>query len=139
MLYDVRAMKSGVAKKSTVRQPPVRCKSKGRSALTNGKTLFVDRTDGRSREARRWRDLYRQFCDQAPGSNEQLCRSLATLIMQRELLDAAAARGDLIDPLHLVRITGAIHRTLAFLDDIQGEPEAVRKRRQREDREAGLI
>ena len=95
--------------------------------------------DGRTRQARRWRDIFRDHLKQTGGQQEILCRSLASLVVQREFLDAAIARGELVDPLHLVRTCGAIARILIRLGLVAGEPEAHRKRREREDREAGLV
>ncbi len=95
--------------------------------------------DGRSREARRYRDLFKHYMALADGRHEELCKQAASLVMQRELLDAAMVRGEPVDVLALTRLSGAINRTLAKLNLLNGEPEAERRRREREDREAGLI
>jgi hypothetical protein len=116
-----------------------RYKPEARSSITNGKRLFGSNIDGRSRTARRWRDIYHQHLEQTGGVGETLCRSLASLIVQREMLDATMVRGDYVDPLLLVRVTGAIARTLQRLGLVGGEPEATRQQREREDREAGLV
>src|SRR5262249_10515960 len=104
-------------------------KPEARSRITNGKALFGAKADGRSRDALGWRDLYRDYLRQTEGRHEVLCRSLASLIVERERLDAALVRGDApIDPLHLVRVCGAIARTLSRLDLVAGEPEHERRR-----------
>ena len=113
-------------------------KLKGRSAVSNGSTLFMHGVDGRSREARRYRDLFRQYAALTHGQHEDLCKQAAALVMQRELLDAATVRGEQVDVLTLTRLSGAINRTFAKLSLLDGEPEAERKQREREDREAGL-
>jgi hypothetical protein len=113
-------------------------KAEARSSITNGK-LFGTEVDGRSRAARRWRDVFQDYFRQTDGRHEVLCRSLASLVVERERLDAAIVRGEAADPLHLVRVCGAIARTLERLNVACDEPEALRKRRAREDREAGLV
>jgi hypothetical protein len=113
-------------------------KLKARSAVSNGKTLIAG-IDGRSRDARRFRDLYRHYMSLTGGMHDEMCRSLASLGLQRERLDAAAVRGEFVDPFHLIRIINAINRTLARLNWVSGEPEVERRRRDREDREAGLV
>lgn len=116
-----------------------RYKPEARSSITNGKRLFSSDIDGRSRTARRWRDIYYEYLEQTCGVGETLCRSLASLIVQREMLDAAMVRGEYVDPLLLVRVTGAIARTLARLGLVADEPSMARQQREREDREAGLV
>lgn len=113
-------------------------KRKGRAAITNGRFLLQG-VDHRSRAARRFRDLYHQYLTETGGRYDELCRQAASLVTQREIIDAAIVRGDKVDALHLVRLAGAINRTLAQLKRATVEPETERKRRQREDREAGLI
>jgi len=71
--------------------------------------------------------------------HDEMCRSLAALGLQRERLDAAAVRGEFVDPLHLIRVINTTNRTLARLNRVAGEPQVERKRREREDREAGLV
>ena len=113
-------------------------KRKGRAAITNGRMLLVG-VDHRSRPARRFRDLFHDYMKRTNGRDEELCRQLASLVVQRELLDAAAIRGDSSDALHLVRLAGAINRTYAKLKFTEKDHDADRQRREREDREAGLI
>ena len=126
-------------KKLGDRKPLVLPKLKGRSAISNGSSLFIGDVDGRSREARRYRDLFRDYVALTHGQHEDLCKQAAALVMQRELLDAAMVRGEPVDVLALTRLSGAINRTFAKLNLLSGEPEMERRRREREDREAGLI
>ena len=49
--------------------------------------------DQRTRAARRWKSLYQGYLAQAPR-HEQLCRTAASLTLEREQLDAALARGE---------------------------------------------
>src|SRR3954447_8944677 len=112
-------------------------KAKGRSAITNGKTMLLG-VDGRSRPARRFRDLVQGYMAQTGDRHEELCKQAASLVLQRELLDAASVAGERVDTLQLVRLCGAINRTLAKLQHVSADPDAERRRRVREDREAGL-
>ena len=84
-----------------------------RSRITNGTRLGVDL---RTSTGRRWRDIFADAMRRTRGSHEQLCRSLATLTIEHEALDAAVVGGRDIDPLHLIRLAGAIKRTLDRLD-----------------------
>ena len=106
------------------------------SRITNGSRL-LDGIDARSKHARRWRDLYRDFLARTGGHHDQGCRQLASLIVAREILDARLARGEDVNSLHLVRLAGAINRTLARLN-LAADDNIERKRRAREDAEAGL-
>ncbi len=71
--------------------------------------------DGRTREAKRWRSLHEHYVALAGKQHDQMCRALATLIVQREALDLASARGELIDPLLVCRLSGEIRRLLSRL------------------------
>lgn len=112
--------------------------SKGKSAITNGKVLLMN-VDGRSRPARRYKDLFRKYMSETGGRQGELCKQAAALIVQRELLDANVVSGVHVDSLQLVRLCGAINRTLGLLRRATVDPDGVRDRRMREDREAGLL
>ncbi len=93
-----------------------------RSAVTNG-ALGIDL---RTRQGRRWRDIYLDATRRTGGRNEVLCRSLASLTVQQEELDAQLARGEQVDVDSLVKLGGAISRTmiragLIAADDEPGE------------------
>jgi len=49
------------------------------------------------------------------GKHEIVVRNLATLVMQRETLETSVARGDLIEPLAVIRTVNAINRTMRLL------------------------
>jgi hypothetical protein len=95
--------------------------------------------DGRSRPARRYRDLYRSYLRKTGGKHDELCKQLASLVLQRELHDSAMVRGERVDTDHMVRVINAINRTMKRLNFMTGEHAANRRRRLREEREAGLI
>jgi hypothetical protein len=80
--------------------------------------------DGRTRAVKRWRALHSHYLGLAGQQHDQLARALATLVVQRESLDHAAQRGELIDPLLLCRLSGEIRRLLARLG-LDAEHEAI--------------
>lgn len=105
------------AKKKPADSPrPVAAKNTHRSRITNGK-LFSG-VDLRRKCARRWRDLYADLMGRAGGKHEQTCRALASVILQREVLDARLASGEPVDPLHLVRLSGEARRLMARLETL---------------------
>lgn len=85
-----------------------------RSAVSNGSRIAVG-IDLRSASGRRWRDLFQHYMTETAGKREQECRMLASLAVKREALDAAIARGEDVDAMDLVRLCGAISRTLVRL------------------------
>jgi hypothetical protein len=75
-----------------------------RSAVTNGTQLFVvDTIDGRSKEARRFRDVLGQIMDDLGGTDhlsegqKQLARRAALMSVECEKLEAKAVAGEKID------------------------------------------
>ena len=92
-----------------------------RSRIANG-ALGIDL---RTRTGRRWRDCYLELMAQTGGRHVQMVRSLASLIVQREKLDADLARGEPVDSDELLRLCGAISRLMARVglvaDDEPGE------------------
>jgi len=103
-----------------------------RSRVTNGRVLIAG-IDGRSRQARRWRDLFRGFMADTGGRNETLCRSLATMVVQRERMDAALVAGDDVDVGELARLCGAISRIMTKLglaDPDSGDDDLAENTRQ---------
>ncbi len=85
-----------------------------RSRLGNGSILPAG-VDGRSSAARRWKEIFRDSMAQTGGVRDSLCRSLASLTVQREALDAALARGESVDTALLVKLSGEIRRTMTRL------------------------
>ena len=89
-----------------------------RSAVTNATRSFIA-ADGRSRTARRMRDLQRQYEDDFRGDLTaaalQSIRRAASLSTQLELMDAAIARGEVLDLDAQTRMNGQLRRTLRDL------------------------
>jgi hypothetical protein len=79
--------------------------------------------DGRSCAARRWRDLFRDYSQQTGGRHDQLCRSLASLVVRREQVDVALVSGGPVDTDELLRLCGAINRTMAKLGLVVDDDE----------------
>jgi hypothetical protein len=88
-----------------------------RSRITNGKQLLVG-IDGRSAEARRYKDLamaYADDCGGAAGLTEAqraLVRTAAMLTIQSESQQAAMLRGEAIDDEQMTRVANSLSRTL---------------------------
>src|SRR5262245_32309562 len=74
-----------------------------RSAVTNGSALFLDGVDGRSREARRFRDILGEIVGDLGGTDRlseaqrQLARRCALLSLECEGMEAKAVAGEAID------------------------------------------
>lgn len=85
-----------------------------RSRVTNGTRLLVG-VDGRSTQARRFRDLMHAYEDQFDSATEadrNLVRQAALLALKREQLQAAVVRGE---PVGTDTLTNLAGRTLADL------------------------
>jgi len=93
-----------------------------RSRLGNGSAL-PSGVDGRSSAARRWKEIFRDSMHNTGGRHEQTCRSLASMVLQREALDAALARGEPIDADLLLRLSSEIRRTTTRLGLDEASPE----------------
>jgi hypothetical protein len=103
--------------------------SKGRSAVTNGKRLFPG-VDGRTREARRYRDVLDSLIveyDAIAESDLGMCRRIAGLTVFCERIEAQLARGESADDGALVTAGNSIRR---FRRDLA----ASRRTRQRTQR-----
>lgn len=91
-----------------------------RSAVTNG-TKLIAGVDGRSAEARRWRDLAISYADDAGGAAEltearrALVATAATLTIQSEIIQGALIRGEDVDIEQLTRVANVLGRTLVRL------------------------
>jgi hypothetical protein len=74
-----------------------------RSAVTSGNTLFVLPVDGRTSEARRFRDIRNQLVADLGGDDmlgegqRQLVRRVALLSWQCEMMEARAVVGEPLD------------------------------------------
>jgi len=93
---------------------------KTRSKVTNG-TKMIAGLDGRSSEARRWRDLVISYSDDFGGADKlteaqrTLIAQAATLQVQAERVQAAVLRGELVDIEQLTRLANAATRILSRL------------------------
>src|SRR5271168_2974500 len=90
--------------------------SQTRSRITNGSDMLRG-IDGRSAEARRFRDLVEGFKADLgismTGERElALIRQAAALTVQSEAMQSAIVRGDDIDVEQLTRLTNVLTRTL---------------------------
>jgi phage-related minor tail protein len=94
--------------------------SRQRSRVSNGSKLMAG-VDGRSAEARRYRDLCQSFADDCGGasalseSQRSLIRSAAALSVQSEKLQGAVIRGEPVSDEQLTRVANSLSRTLARL------------------------
>jgi hypothetical protein len=94
-------------------------RKRGKSAVTNGKRHHTGSTDGRTRHARRWRDLFLQFKAQLghePSLSEMaLLKTAASLALSIELTAVELANGKLVDNTGLSRASGNLRRALQTL------------------------
>jgi hypothetical protein len=96
-----------------------------RSAVSNGTRLGIDL---RSKDGRRWRDIYAAAMEATHARHESLCRQLATLTIRREQLDAQVAAGRDVDIDLLLRLSSEVRRTqerLGLLDAGDDEPDLL--------------
>ncbi len=99
-----------------------------RSRITNGKDLLAN-VDGRTADARRYRDLCMSLADDLGGASalteaqRALVRQAAAMIVQSEKLQSAVLRGELVDVEQLTRLANAATRILSRL----GIKRAVRE------------
>jgi hypothetical protein len=91
-----------------------------RSRITNGKQLLAN-IDGRTADARRYRDLAVSLADDLGGASglteaqRALVRQAAAMIVQSERLQSAVLRGELVDVEQLTRLANAATRILSRL------------------------
>jgi hypothetical protein len=97
----------------------MRCAT-SRSKISNG-TRLLSNVDGRSREARRFRDLVASFATEIGtdlGEVEMgLVRQAAGLALRAEQLQEAIVRGEPVDNDDLIRISGTSRRILMVLQE----------------------
>ena len=88
-----------------------------RSRVTNGSKMIAG-VDGRSADARRYRDLAMSFADDLGGAavlteaQRALVFQAASLVVQCEALNGAMIRGELVDVEQMTRVANALGRTL---------------------------
>jgi hypothetical protein len=89
-----------------------------RNAVTNSSRLHRRGIDGRSREARRFRDLFERFAESLGGESRlteaerTLARTAASLAVKAEAMQAAVADGQDVDSEQLVRVSNSLARVL---------------------------
>lgn len=71
--------------------------------------------DGRTRGAKRYRALLAEYLELTGGKYSDLVRSLVALVMQREVMEARIASGELLDALDVVRVANSIARLMVKL------------------------
>jgi hypothetical protein len=87
--------------------------------------VVVAKVDGRTREARRYRDLFKAFADEAGGvetlsaSAQQLIRRLAQVSIELELQESQRASGQAIDPVAFVTLVNSQRRLLKDLEALK--------------------
>ena len=94
--------------------------SRLRSRVTNGSKMVAG-LDGRSAEARRYRDLVISYADDLGGTDKlteaqrTLIAQAATLQVESERVQASVLRGELVDVEQLTRLANATMRILSRL------------------------
>jgi hypothetical protein len=91
-----------------------------RSRVSNGSKLIAG-VDGRSVEARRYRDLVLSYADDCGGAaklteaQRTLIAQAATLQVQAERMQGAVIKGELVDVEQLSRLSNSVVRILSRL------------------------
>lgn len=94
---------------------------KPRQAKPRPQTLLLGYPDGRSMEAKRWRDLYLGLLSDLGGNTnasvaqDQLARRASALAVMCEVAEAQLARGDPFDTAHYLTAANAQRRILVSL------------------------
>jgi hypothetical protein len=89
-----------------------------RSAVANGSTLWIDSVDGRSREARRFRDVYGDLVahlggtDYATELQKHLARRAAALVVWAEMAETRLAAGGDLDVQNYTTTANTLRRLL---------------------------
>ncbi len=92
-----------------------------RSRLTNGRDLFLGDVDGRSREARRYRDVYAALIahlggeDHASEVKRHLAKRASALIVWAEVEEGRLAKGEELDVQTYTTAVNALRRLLGDL------------------------
>ena len=92
-----------------------------RSAVANGTRLFIDRVDGRTAAARRFRDILAEMLVDLGGSDRlseiqrQLVRRFASLSVEAEILEMSIAQGKPLDLQAYSVIVSALSRLASLL------------------------
>jgi hypothetical protein len=100
--------------------------NKGRNRITSGSAI-LDGINGRTKNARRFRDLCKDYGEGLDRSNAIVMTCLrlaATATMASETLAAKLIRGERADPRLIVRLQGATVRSLRAIKELAGENAA---------------
>jgi hypothetical protein len=95
------------------------------SAVTNGNRLLPG-IDGRSKSARRYRDLIRAYAGDLGGEanlteiQRSAVRQAAALTVQSESMQAQIIRGEMVDADQLVRVSNLLARMLKSMGVAKG-------------------
>jgi hypothetical protein len=79
-----------------VHKPITGVSATNRSKMTNGSKL-LDGVDGRSSEARRFRDILRGYQTRFPSATEEECRVATMLQLRLEQMQSQLVRGEPVD------------------------------------------
>jgi hypothetical protein len=113
----------------TDRQGLLERPSRQRSRITNGSKL-VAAVDGRSAEARRYKDVALNLADDLGGAaglteaQRAIVRQVAAMTVQSEKLQGAVLRGEPVDVEQLTRLSNALSRMLHRLGLKKAKPKA---------------
>src|SRR5215210_9537872 len=100
-----------------------------RSAVSN-LTRFLDGVDGRSANARRFRDLIADFAEPFGGletlgeSERVLVKQAAALALRAESMQAAIVNGEAVDHDALIRLSSEARRNLSSIKRRAEKPKA---------------
>ncbi len=92
-----------------------------KSRVSNGKTLFLGKVDGRRPEARRYRDLLESIIGELGGPDKvsetqvQLARRAATMCVHGERIEAAFVQGEKIDTAEYCSFVNSMARIFVRL------------------------
>jgi len=92
-----------------------------RNAVSNGSRLHRRGIDGRTRPAKRFRDVFESFAASLGGmaglseADRALARTAASLAVKAETMQAEVAAGGEVDAEQLVRVSNSLSRVLGRL------------------------
>lgn len=96
-------------------------KPEARTRVTNGRQLFMEHVDGRSAEARRFRDVLAQIASDLGGidrlseGQRQLARRCALISIECEKMERSAVAGEAIDLEAFGQLTDRLGRAFGRL------------------------
>ena len=108
-------------------------KAQNKSKVTNGRKMVAG-VDGRSADARRYKDLVRSYADDIGGpaslseAQKALVSQAAILTLQAERMQGAALRGEIVDIEQQTRLANVLGRSLTKLGikrDARAKPKSL--------------